>query len=282
MRARPTENCCSFGELFPESFDILLAKFSVREAVEHFDGLTKERKVTKHLVEMHRMCIGLTTTRGPTSLPEKKPKKLHDDLVEVAAANKKDLPPKELKAEVIAAVARIEEMTPTQVEDEQRINTIAALAYSNQWQGLGTVKQLAKQWECSPRTVYRCMDKARERLAEGRGSVQFGVEVSFRKTAQIRDAAVNEKDWRGAIAAQKHLDQITGVLAPQSVQINQQINIATHPIFRQTLDKIFTEIADELEEYPEILERVYQRLQNCLASTKTFAPGDSAMVVSTS
>lgn len=284
MRARPTENCCSFGELFDASFDVPMAKLSVREAVAHFASLTRERPVTKHMIEMHRFCLHLTIPKSPAEPSSKRPppEKSYQDLIDLAAANKKNLTPKERKAEVVSEMARIEAMTPFQIEEEQRVNAIAGLVYNNQWQGLGTVKQLMKQWECSQRVMYKYIERAREKLAEGRGSVQFGVEVSFRKTASIREAAIADKNWNGAIAAQKHLDQITGVLAPQSVQINQQINIATHPVFRQTLDRIFSEVADELEDYPDILERVYQRLQNCLASTKMLAPGDSAMVVNAS
>lgn len=276
MRPRKTENCCSFGELFDASYDEKFASMRVREAAAYFDSISTERRITRHFIEMHRQCLDLVTSK-PRDLRQRET--LVDDLREVAETNRREKTPEEKKEEVVNTIARVEAMTPVQIEEEQRINLIMSMVHTDRWQGLTTVRQCRKAWNCSQRTVYRYMEKARERLAEGRGSVLFGLEVSYRKTSEIRDAAMGEKDWRGAMAAQKHLDQITGVLAPQSVQINQQINIATHPVFRQTLDRIFTEIADELEEYPEILERVYDRLSSCLASTRAGCPGDNAMIV---
>jgi len=275
MRPRPSENCCSFGEIFDAAYDEKFASLKVREAVTYFDKLTKDRRITRHLIEMHRQCLNLVKS----SFRELKPRLPIDDLHEVAETNKREVSPEERKAEVVDVLTRVQEMTPQQVEEEQRIQQIMHSVSLGQWRGIQTVRACKKAWNCSQRTVYRYMDKARERLAEGRGSVLFGIEVSYGKTVAIRDAAIDEKDWRGAMAAQKHLDQISGVLAPQSVQINQQINISTHPMFRQTLDRIFTEIADELDDHPELLERVYHRLSNCLASTKNMLPTSGAIIV---
>lgn len=274
MKPRPSEDCCSFGEVFDATHDGQFAGMKVREAAEYFDALSRDRRITRHLVEMHRMCLDLSKPKA-----KQKNAVFRDDLQEVAETNRREITPEEKKEAVVKVFASVEEMTPAEIEEEQRINTIMTFVNTDAWKGLTTVRACKNTWKCSARTVYRYMEKARERLAEGRGSVLFGREVSIRKTASIRDAALEEKDWRGAMAAQKHIDQISGVLAPPSVQINQQINIATHPVFRQTLDRIFTEIADELEEYPEILERVYARLSSCLASTRNSIPGDGALLV---
>lgn len=276
VKPRPSEDCCSFGEIFDSGHDEQFAKLKVREAAEYFDALSRERRITRHLVEMHRMCLDLS--KPQTAKP--KIAAFHDDLREVAETNRREVTPEEKKEAVVKVFASVEEMTPAEIEEEQRINTIMTFVNTDAWKGLTTVRACKNTWKCSARTVYRYMEKARERLAEGRGSVLFGREVSIRKTASIRDAALEEKDWRGAMAAQKHIDQISGVLAPPSVQINQQINIATHPVFRQTLDKIFTEIADELDDYPELIERIYHRLAGCLATTRNAAPGDGAILVS--
>jgi hypothetical protein len=276
MRPRPSENCCSFGEIFDAGYDEKFASLKVREAATYFDAISTKRRITRHFIEMHRQCLGLVRS----SAREVRPRLPIDDLRSVAETNRREVSPEERKEEVVDAMARVEAMTPTQIEEEQRINLIMSMVHTDRWHGLTSVRQCRKAWDCSQRTVYRYMEKARERLAEGRGSVLFGLEVSYRKTAAIRDAAMEEKDWRGAMAAQKHLDQISGVLAPPSVQINQQINIATHPVFRQTLDRIFTEIADELDEYPELLERIYNRLSNCLSLTKSGTSGDVALLVS--
>jgi hypothetical protein len=275
VKSRPSEDCCSFGDVFDSTYDEKFASLKVREAAEYFDALSLDRRITRHLIEMHRMCLDL-------SKPQKMKQKVlafSDDLKEVAETNRREITPEEKKEAVVKTFASVEGMTPAEIEEEQRINTIITFVNTDSWKGLTTVRACKNTWKCSSRTVYRYMEKARERLAEGRGSVLFGREVSIRKTASIRDAALEEKDWRGAMAAQKHIDQISGVLAPPSVQINQQINIATHPAFRQTLDQIFTEIADELEEYPELLERVYVRLSNRLASIRNSIPGDGALLL---
>lgn len=274
MRPRETDNCCTFGEIFDATNDEKFATLKVRDAQAYFDALSSDRRITKHLVEMHRACLGLKTTRPELTRPPTA--ELVEELPKVVPAQEKT--PAERKAEIVQTYSRVEEMTPTQLEEEQRIQIIMSTVLLGLWDTRQVLKCKTK-WGISERTIYRLMEKARARLAEGRGGVMFGKEVSASKTIAIREAAIGKEDWKGAIAAQKHLDQITGVLSPPSVQINQQINIATHPIFRQTLDRIFTEIADELDDHPDLLERVYQRLSNCLAMTRSASPGDGALVV---
>jgi predicted DNA-binding protein (UPF0251 family) len=279
MQARESDECCTFGKVFDSSHDEKFATLKVRDAQSYYDALSSERRITRHLIEMHRICLGLRVVK-PEPSPDAPVKLSTAELVEELpkAIPEQEKTLEERKEEIVQTYSRVEEMTPAQLEEEQRIQLIMSTVLLGLWD-TRQVRKCKHAWGISERTIYRLMEKARERLADGRGSVMFGKEVSTAKTISIREAAIGKEDWKGAIAAQKHLDQITGVLSPPSVQINQQINIATHPIFRQTLDRIFTEIADELDDHPDLLERVYQRLSNCLAMTRTASPGDGALVV---
>jgi hypothetical protein len=234
-RTRLKPDCCKFGRQFPPEHDEKFLSLSIREAVRYYTDLLGVA-VSKGAVEEHRKCLEPRNPDGSRM----------DPLAESAA-----------KADVESAVKAIQQMTPEKWERDQRIVLIMKMIGANQWHGSRTVRALCKEWDLTEMTIYRYMADARKRMEAGRGGVLFEKQVSIQYTTMLRNEAKEAGDLKAAILAQKHLDSLTGALAPPSVQVNQQINIVSHPLFQQ----IFEAIADELSEFPDAFERVQKRLE---------------------
>lgn len=237
-------DCCAFGRQFGTEHDAAVRELTVRGCAERY-------KMTKTAIEAHRKCLGLVKPWGPPRREEPE--------------HPAELPPVPAEAPKLRPAAHeveIGKLHHKQVERSKRVDFIANMIELNQWQGRKTLLALQKQWDIAdPNVLYGYMREAEERLAADRGGVPFERQVSIRKTTQIREAAEVKGDLKTAVAAQKHLDMITGVLAPPSVQVNQQVNILASPLFQE----IWDEIADELEtNFPRAFDAVQERLERVL------------------
>jgi hypothetical protein len=237
-------DCCAFGRQFGSEHDAAVRELTVR-------GCAARYRVTKTAIEAHRQCLGLVKPFGP-------PKREEPEEPSVLP------PPPSEPPKYRTAMADVElgKLHHKQAERAKRVEMIANLIELNQWKGRKTLLALQQKWGVSdPNVIHGYMREAEQALASDRGGVPFERQVSIRKVSQLRDAAEDKGDLKTAVVAQKHLDMITGVLAPPSVQVNQQVNILASPLFQ----KIWEEIADELEErYPKAYEAVAARLERLL------------------
>ena len=234
-------DCCAFGKQFGSEHDAAVRELTVRGCAERY-------KMTKTAIEAHRKCLGLVKPWGP-------PK--HEEPEEPT-----ELPPPPVEAPKLRPAAHEVELGKLhhkQAERMKRVELIANLIELNQWKGRKSILALQREWNIADMNVVAdYMREAEQRLAMERGGVPFERQLSIRKVTQLREAAEDKGDLKTAVAAQKHLDMITGVLAAPSVQVNQQVNILSDPLFQL----IFDQIADVLEtRYPSAFDAVQERLE---------------------
>lgn len=167
---------------------------------------------------------------------------------------------------------------------------IADLIAGAKYEGRKTNVELAEQWGCSLDTVQNYARVAGLMVSKDRNVLEVQREVSLAKIADIREKAlqrtqpyecpkceewidVPQADYKAAVLAQKHMDEISGVCAKPGLNIN--IN---NPMYDQIWGIVARVLSDEtqgVQRYPGALEAVERAVQAYLAHRR----GESRMVV---
>lgn len=113
-------------------------------------------------------------------------------------------------------------LQPAAVTFRARVDVVREKLLSRQW-GPRSVREHAQRWGVSLETVRRYVSAAASQIALDRGELDAQRERSILETTRIRDDAIGAEQFAAALAAQRHLDQLLGVLtATPAVVIQQQ------------------------------------------------------------
>jgi hypothetical protein len=161
---------------------------------------------------------------------------------------------------------------------------IADLIADAKYEGRKTNIELAKQWGITLDAVQRYARTASMMVSKDRNSLEVQREVSLAKIASIRERAlegtrpfecpkceewidVPNADYKAAVLAQKHADEISGVCLKTGININ--INNPVYDAIWGIVSRVLmAEDAHGVQKYPGALEAVEHGVQRYLAARR--------------